>query len=104
MNTEYSKEYFIKKFEAIPEEEIGTTALSSKCALYHCGVRDFDSNGAYILTDEAKALIELFSEKGEVRKGRSMSTIVTDVNDGIGNNYPLGETAKERLLNKLKSL
>lgn len=32
-STEYTIDYFIKKFEAIPENEIGRNSLSNHCAL-----------------------------------------------------------------------
>jgi len=53
MSKKYTKEYFVKKFEAIPEEEIGRGDLDKHCALYHCGVT---SSPNYNHTEESKAL------------------------------------------------
>ncbi len=71
--TEFTKEYFIKKFKAIPSKEIGQTELNNHCALWHCGLRNSLSN----MTKEAKALALLFSD-GESDNARE----VFRVNDG----------------------
>jgi hypothetical protein len=96
--TQYTKEYFIAKFEAIPSEEIGRGSIDDKCALFHTGAAEGDLD--YILTDEARALIELFGGKG--KNGKEYDAwVVVDVNDRL---HYLGATPKERILNKLKSL
>lgn len=54
----FTKQYFIDKFTAIPDERWTTNSLEYKgacCALGHCGVRD------WIPTDESRALIALFT-------------------------------------------
>lgn len=91
----FDKEYFIKKFEAIPDEEIGMGELDSHCALWHCGVRieDDDDDGEYIVTPEAKALCELFAKDKE-----PSCSAVWSVNDNINGGSP-----KERILNYLKN-
>jgi hypothetical protein len=95
MKAKYTKEYFKKKFEAIPAENIGRDSLENKCALWHCGVRRSKKNGTYVLTDEAMALIRLFG--GESGKE---SYIVYGVNDDSFS----GNNAKENLLNKIMGL
>ncbi len=90
---EYTKEYFIEKFEALKSEEIGTGDLKNHCALYHCGVRNWAP------TLEANALSALFGGEYE-----GDYPVVYDVNDGNGIYSNSGSTPKERILNKLKSL
>jgi len=93
----YSKEWFIRKFEAIPEEEIGSGSVQEHCALWHVGVRIDDV--VVNKTDESTALIKLFGgENGDQWK------YVFNVNDGFNENSCLGSTPKERILNKLKYL
>lgn len=91
----YTKEYFIKKFEAIPDKEIGMGELLQHCALWHCGVRL--ENGGYTSTEESTALIKLFGGNHPEEFNR-----VYGINDS--KDYSLGKTPKERILNKLKSL
>lgn len=57
---EYTTEYFINKFESIPEHLWTTGAISDQkgdagCALVHCGVDKY-----YIRNEEAAALAILF--------------------------------------------
>lgn len=92
----YSKEWFIRKFEAIPDDEIRRGSLNKHCALWHCGVRLGEED--YVPTEEAIALIRLFG--GEHDKQYS---VVFNVNDNSFNGYE-GATPKQRILNKLKSL
>jgi len=58
--TTYNADYFIAKFEAIPEEMWTTkTFLNDQgqcCALGHCGARDGTN-----MTAEGEALLDLFS-------------------------------------------
>ncbi len=87
----YDKEYFIKKFEAIPEEKWTTKSFYTYggrcCALGHCGKRM-----GLVDTDESYAL-------GEIT---SCSTVA--INDGLGDYIKYGNTPKERILNFLKQL
>lgn len=87
---EFTVEYFIAKFEAIPEEKWCTRFFEQqgqRCALGHCGMTDVGS------TDEAGALINLFGTVG-------MS--VTEIND----DHPVmkGPTPKQRVLAALRDL
>jgi hypothetical protein len=58
----YNVDYFIKKFEAIPETKWITTYLNLEdayCALGHCGVTDNDLNGHSFPCGEPSALCSL---------------------------------------------
>lgn len=103
----FDKQYFIDKFDAIPEDEIGTGSMTNKCALWHCGLREYDE-----LTEEAAALIQLFGGKVQTShigiKVDASTTLLSDfcyvyeVNDNRPDSK--GTTAKQRILTKLNSL
>lgn len=104
----YTKEYFIEKFEAIPDELWIEIELSDDenpnchCVLGHCGVSDLD-----YLTDEANGLIKILEPvHTQINKGNSNDVWdrVTDINDGIFGCRIFGNTPKQRILNALKSL
>lgn len=87
-------EYFINKFEAIPEEKWATGEYSKKgkcCALGHCGVKTEKRTGFPILTDEGEVLNELLDYK------------VPEINDGQDERYKQ-TTPKERILAALKDV
>lgn len=90
METEYNVDYFIKKFEAIPEEKWTILVLidnaGRSCALGHCGVLPTNS-GPYYNT-EGYSLRDLL-EKHDV--------YVMAVNDGNDKNYQQ-PTPKQRIL------
>ncbi len=91
----YDKEYFIKKFEAIPEEEwcVGgfSDGLGAFCALGHCGCL----NGYQ--TNEGLSLRLLISHNN--------SFGIVRLNDGsISEVYKYGNTPKMRIINFLKQL
>lgn len=88
----YTIDYFIKKFEAIPEEKWTVGQYSDNennhCALGHCGARGFDIVTT-TETEESIALRKLFERYGQR---------VADVND----NYTLfRSTPKSRILDAL---
>jgi len=89
----FDKEYFIKKFQAIPEDqwrEDGNYGNEGecRCAIGHCGV---DSQG--IETEESTALHGLFG-----------SVAIIEINDGeLRLGYP-GTTPKQRILAALRDL
>ncbi len=85
----YTKEYFIEKFSALENHEIGSGNLKNHCALWHCGVRDYN------MTDEASALCKLFTPL----TGSEFYYSVFSINDNTG--VVEGDTPKERLLNAL---
>jgi len=101
METEFTKEYFIKKFEAIPEDKwcVGElTAPNDKdcyCALGHCGVLETSS-----LNPEARGLKNLLwnlREKIDFIPSPEAG-IVYQIND---NEKQFGSTPRERILNAL---
>ncbi len=64
----YTIDYFIKKFEAIPEELwcTGQLTINGKhCALGHTGIKKMNSDG---LNAEGKALLKLFGAKIDIIK------------------------------------
>lgn len=98
MNTTEQKfdlEYFIDKFEAIPEDQWTTGEYINddgcKCAYGHCGLR-----GSVSDTKESYALFNLDCNAKDS---------ITCVNDNYNNSYiHLGSTPKQRVVNYLKSL
>lgn len=86
----YDAEYFIEKFEAIPEEKwrsdgfYGSSDSETFCAMGHCGVRD---DGEWPGGD-ADALIDLFLAN---------TIAVVEINDGGDQNFPQ-PTPKQRIL------
>lgn len=98
---QYTVDYFIKKFEAIPEDKWLTRSYEDpfsgkKCALGHCGLTFSEESkqkfgSAY--GEEFAALQIIFDGKaGGVDGGR-----VAKINDGIDDNYNQ-PTAKQRIL------
>jgi hypothetical protein len=90
----YDVDYFINKFEAIPEEKWITLAFGSAgahCALGHCGC-DEDENGTRLHTIESAALENLFLQNVKVS--------VMNVNDYTGPDFRLYQqpTPKQRIL------
>lgn len=94
MDTQYDAQYFIEKFEAIPEDRwtTGEYVNSSKqcCALGHCGFRN---NKNQIWTPEGEALVSLFDDGG--------LGIIDGVNDGHDPRYRQ-PTPKQRVLAALR--
>ncbi len=104
MEINFSRKYFKKKFKAIPDEEIGIYDLHNHCSLWHCGVRL--EGESYIPTEEAKALINILGGKTFLINNKEVYeyNVVFRINDGIGEYLSLGNSPKERLLNRLKQL
>lgn len=77
----YDVDYFIQKFEAIPEDLwcMGTLTLGDKhCALGHCGVRNIQTEGS-------EALLSIFAEASTILKEKGVikwHLHVAGVNDG----------------------
>lgn len=93
----YDVNYFIKKFEAIPED-LWITGLyysldrSGFCALGHCGVTKIER------TEEADALESLFiSNLRDIQKVHIKLRLVTSINDGLIDKYNQ-PTPKKRIL------
>jgi len=101
---EYTKEYFIKKFEAIPEENwvTGPKGFICKngkaCALGFTGVSGEGGIG-YTVTEETMALIKLFGGNNFNKD----CELVWSVNDGRQKKYK-GRSPKRRIINYLKAL
>lgn len=98
---EYTIQYFIDKFEAIPEEKwiTGVTkdVFGNCCAIGHLGAitSNFDFKGH---SGEVKALL------GISGKDEDGLPVITNVNDGYLPYKNLGSTPKQRVINYLKSL
>ena len=90
----FTKEYFIAKFEAIPENEwnvgdyVNPIDPSRKCALGHCGAVH-----ASIVNEESFALINLLAEHDGV----------VSINDEKSDQHPQ-PTPKQRILAALRDL
>lgn len=92
----YDVDYFIQKFEAIPEDEWGMGWLANeltgkKCMLGHCGQRDYINP-----TPEVEALSRIFDLE--------WTTELYEINDGIGKWKHLAIKPKDRVLKALKVL
>ena len=94
----FDLDYFIAKFEAIPDEKWCRGSLLNQegqsCALGHCGVgADVMSTEDTNWTDEGRALQALTNER------------IWMVNDSFCSSYnEYGQTPKERVINYLKEL
>jgi hypothetical protein len=110
----YTVDYFINKFEAIPEKDWCTGALNNrkgaKCANGHCGVV-FEGD-VYRVTNESIALKELFRNTHIIMYGGSLieeietegySLKLAFINDGISRGYKQ-RTPKERVIAALKDI
>lgn len=96
METIYDVDYFIKKFENIIDElwTSGSLTFGNKhCSLGHCGVHFSVIDG---MTQEAKALVNLFDLLPKQDGFRSTLSPIT-INDGHHNMYTQ-YTPKERIL------
>ncbi len=88
MTTSYTVDFFIEKFEGIPENRwiVGDYINDRGCCAYgHCGM-----SGAFmVLNDQARQLYEIF--KGNVNNYPNY------INDGHDKRYPQS-TPKQRIL------
>ena len=94
--TKYTKQYFLDKFTAIPEGEIGSNGLINRCVLYHLGVTA-DKKGKYVMTDEAIALADLLGYEGPSTR----SHFLWSIND---NAQFTNTTPKKAILEALKKV
>lgn len=100
---EYTVDYFINKFEKIPEDKwitgmIGLNSIenSPKCALGHCGIDESFLNE----TKDSKALKEIFSNTSftsSISPIRGGTDCIWKINDGYIKEYQQ-ETPKQRIL------
>lgn len=97
----YTKEYFIQKFEAIPEEKWTTGKYTDGyacCVIGHCGVSDY---AGFERSDEAQALYKLIFS---LTKTKYLPTNpLVSINDGKQEEYKQ-DTPKQRILAALKDL
>lgn len=99
METKYTKEYFIAKFEALDNwcELSLKDDVGNHCVLGHCGHKHI-----YETTEESKALIEILKPLNKM--GYSGVNHIYFINDGIYGGKKYGKSPKERILNALKAL
>lgn len=91
MTPPYTVDYFIQKFEAIPEEKWTTQVYrdgDSCCVLGHCGVYN-------VYTDEANALSKIILD--------NLHRSVADINDGFSSTFTQ-PTPKARILAALRDI
>lgn len=91
--TKFEVNYYINKFEAIPEDKWCEGVFNNKdqyCALGHCG-----ANQTKRRNDESDALCDLFNFK--------LNTFVGRVNDGRDPRFQQ-DTPKQRILAALRSI
>lgn len=94
----FTKNYFIAKFEAIPESEIGTS-INDRDPLFHCGCENITRP-----TEEAKALSDLLRYWFWLRNIRTKSVEpVWKINDGRTQWFRQA-TPKQRILAALRQI
>lgn len=97
--------HFIKKFEAIPEDDWTTGEFVSpegkRCALGHCGTTSFTGNieVGRVITEEGKALNQLIVQLGALEFMPYAGPVgaVPIINDNQSQRYPQ-PTPKQRVL------
>lgn len=96
METIYNVDYFLKKFEAIPEDKwttgIQQNKFGQRCALGHCRPLHDSKIGNEHLTLEAKALKNLFIDS---INGPELAVVM--INNGNNKQYQQ-PTPKQRIL------
>lgn len=102
--SQFTKEYFIDKFSAIPEDKWTTGELTEDhdpdchCVLGHCGVTESEGDD-YVHTKESSALCGILSK---IDTDTRPTEVVYRINDGIGDEKrKLGKSPKERILKAL---
>jgi hypothetical protein len=90
MQTIYDVDYFIRKFEAIPEHEIGTQSIHNHCAYWHCDNQDYFWGAA------SSAFTELF-KKLDYERWFCVEFVAIRINDGKDERYQQ-PTPKQRIL------
>lgn len=114
MNTNYTVDYFIKKFEAIPENKIITYDQGGKgfhCAVGHCknisgdyGFCSPNMKSSPHYSPEANSLMNLFLNAGIDSKGSpGTGWCIADVNNGDHPKYQQ-PTPKQRILAALHDI
>lgn len=95
----YTVDYFIKKFEAIPEYDFGSGSISSHCIYWHC-----DYTCSY-KGQIANALTEIFDKAFGIIPDRNGNKqyFVYEINDGFNPSYQQ-PTPKQRILAALADI
>lgn len=112
----YNVDYFIQKFEAIPENKwcVGSlikavNGVVANCANYFCGVRE-GNTGKYVMTDESAALARILRQhylfNPTYRNILTDFSVIYYINDGISDFYTWNNegTPKYRILRALKEV
>ncbi len=107
---DYTIDYFISKFEAIPEDKwvIGVVRTNDGrcCAMGHCGVTysdniGFGSDSYWVSTKEANALLKILGadiEGDEDSHSSDIWKLIYTINDATNN------TPKKNILEHLRKL
>lgn len=98
---QYTPDYFINKFKAIPEDQWSTGTLTNDnngahCALFFVGTEVNTESGDYIYTTEGQALENLFKTY--------LDETTWKVNDCVSTKTSTARTPKTRILNALKKV
>lgn len=96
----YDVDYFLNKFDAIPDEMwcCGGFSWGGKmCALGHCGVTHYSSP----ITPESLALARLFNENLGVDVARVNDANSELLYNNLSKLVELGDTPKERIISAL---
>lgn len=89
----YDIDYFIRKFEAIPDAQIGI-GFRNHCVLWHCNATIHPQTTVYELSDEAMALAKI------INPDYPSAYNVWAINDGLSR----GNSPKDRMLLRLYAL
>lgn len=100
METIYNVDYFIKKFDAIPDDQIGSVTIERHCSLWHCGVRSSNDG----LTEEALALGELLQTLNPAANSPEEAVIQLNDSPWMGTVIGPGRTPKLRMLYALRKI
>lgn len=102
--TDFSIDYFIKKFQSLPPNAIGSGAINNHCALYHCGVQKQSD-----INDESKQLAACFRPLFNDIPYGDDNAMIWHVNDGTDSRHWIDDTGiwkydNSKLNNRLCSL
>lgn len=100
-NENYDCAYFIAKFEALADRDVGLGHIGSRCALYHCGIGGVADY--YPPTQEALALATVLGFKRSDNKPYGYAERVYYINDGHNTAYQQ-PTPRRRILAALHDI
>lgn len=99
----FTIDYFVEKFSAIPSEKIGEGSIYDHCALWYCGVTIDRQVGGYAMTDEARALAEIFRPAlANINPLLVLNSNADDIVSDVNDRDLFGAKPKERILNALQ--